>query len=373
MIKKVSNKQLILTAGPSITEKEISYVTDAVTNGWNENWNGYITRFEDEFSKYIGVDNAVTTSSCTGALHLGLLALGIGPGDEVIVPEITWVATASAVAYVGATPVFCDIEEGSWCMSVKSAESLITSKTKAIFPVHLYGHPANMPEVMELANKYNLKVIEDAAPSIGAEVGGQKTGSFGDVAGFSFQGAKIMVTGEGGMLVTNNQSIFDRVKSLGDHGRNPKYPLAAVEVGYKYKMSNLQAALGLAQIERVDELVNRKREINALYNKLLAGNDRIKVSSELKGCKSIHWMTSIELVGASFKDRESFMQKLKENMIDSRPVFSPMSSLPMFEKCAENPISYRIGSSAINLPSGHNLSDEEIEYISNVILFLIKD
>ena len=367
MIKKVSNKQLILTAGPSITEKEISYVTDAVTNGWNENWNGYITRFEDEFSKYIGVDNAVTTSSCTGALHLGLLALGIGPGDEVIVPEITWVATASAVAYVGATPVFCDIEEGSWCMDVKSAESLITSKTKAIFPVHLYGHPANMPEVMELANKYNLKVIEDAAPSIGAEVGGQKTGSFGDVAGFSFQGAKIMVTGEGGMLVTNNKSIFDRVKSLGDHGRDPSQPYASIEVGYKYKMSNLQAALGLAQLERVEELVNRKREINNLYHNLLSDNSHIRVTSELSGCKSIHWMTSIELIGASFKDRENFMKKLKENMIDSRPVFSPMSSLPMFEKRSDNPISYRIGRSSINLPSGHNLNQEEITYICDVI------
>lgn len=367
MIDKVPNKQLILTAGPSITEKEISYVTDAVTNGWNDNWNGYITRFEDTFANYIGVDNAITTSSCTGALHLGLLALGIGPGDEVIVPEITWVATASAVTYVGATPVFCDIEEGSWCMSVKSAESLITSKTKAIFPVHLYGHPANMPEIMKLADKYQLKVIEDAAPSIGAEIAGQKTGTFGDVSGFSFQGAKILVTGEGGMLVTNNQSLFDRVKFLGDHGRNPKYPLAAVEVGYKYKMSNLQAALGLAQIERADELVNRKREINALYNKLLSGNDKVKVSSELKGCKSNHWMTSIELVGASFDDRESFMKKLKENMIDSRPVFSPMSSLPMFEKRAESPVSYRIGSSAINLPSGHNLKDSQIEYICDVI------
>jgi len=359
--------KMILTAGPSITEKEISYVTDAVTSGWNENWNGYITRFEDEFSKYIGVDNAVTTSSCTGALHLGLLALGIGPGDEVIVPEITWVATASAVAYVGATPVFCDIEEGSWCMNVTSAENLITSRTKAIFPVHLYGHPANMPEIMKLAEKYKLKVIEDAAPSIGAEVGGQKTGSFGDVAGFSFQGAKILVTGEGGMLVTNNQSLFNRVKSLGDHGRDPKYPLAAVEVGYKYKMSNLQAALGLAQIERADELVNRKREINALYNQLLSKNDKVKVSTDLKGCKSIHWMTSIELIGASFKDRENFMKKLKENMIDSRPVFSPMSSLPMFEKRSDNPISYRIGRSSINLPSGHNLNQEEITYICDVI------
>ena len=359
--------KLILTAGPSITKKEISYVTDAITNGWNENWNSYITRFEDEFARYISIDNAITTSSCTGALHLGLLALGIGPGDEVIVPEITWVATASAVTYVGATPVFCDIEEGSWCMDVKSAESLITSKTKAIFPVHLYGHPANMPEVMKLAKKHNLKVIEDAAPSIGAEVGGQKTGSFGDVAGFSFQGAKIMVTGEGGMLVTNNKSIFDRVKSLGDHGRDPSQPYASVETGYKYKMSNLQAALGLAQLERVEELVDRKREINTLYRSLLSGNSHIKVTSELEGCKSIHWMTSIELIGASFDDRAIFMTQLKDHLIDSRPVFSPMSSLPMFETKGDNRVAYRIGASAVNLPSGHNIKQHEIEYICEVI------
>jgi perosamine synthetase len=362
-----SIKKMILTAGPSITEKEISYVTDAITNGWNENWNSYLTRFENDFSGYVGTKYAMTTSSCTGALHLGLLALGVGPGDEVIVPEITWVATASAVAYTGATPVFCDIEEGSWCMDVKSVESLITSNTKAIFPVHLYGHPANMPAIMKLADRYGLYVIEDAAPSIGAEIDGKKTGSFGHVADFSFQGAKILVTGEGGMLVTNDQDLFGRVKSLGDHGRDPMHPLAAVEVGYKYKMSNLQAALGLAQLERVEELVNRKREINALYQELLSDNPNIKVSSELKGCKSIHWMTSIELTGASFDEREQFMKIMKDNKIDSRPVFSPMSSLPMFNKGSENPIAYRIGSSAVNLPSGHNITDEQVMYICQTI------
>lgn len=361
------DKNMILTAGPSITDKEIAYVTDAVTNGWNENWNNYLIRFESEFAKYIGTKHAVTTSSCTGALHLGLLAMGIGPGDEVIVPEITWVATASAVAYTGATPIFCDIEEGSWCMDAKSAESLITPKTKAIFPVHLYGHPANMPEIMELADKYGLYVIEDAAPSIGAEVGGKKTGSFGHIAGFSFQGAKVLVTGEGGMVVTNDTDLFSRVTSLSDHGRNPKYPLAAVEVGYKYKMSNLQAALGLAQIERVDELVDRKRAINALYNKLLSRNDKVKVSSELEGCKSIHWMTSIELIGVSFDEREQFMQMLRKNMVDSRPVFSPVSSLPMFSQSRKNPVAHRIGASAVNLPSGHNLTHDQIKYICQVI------
>ncbi|MDC1318150.1 DegT/DnrJ/EryC1/StrS family aminotransferase [Candidatus Thioglobus sp.] len=358
---------MILTAGPSITEKEIAYVTDAITNGWNENWNSYLIRFESEFAKYIGVKHAMTTSSCTGALHLGLLAMGIGPGDEVIIPEITWVATASAVAYTGATPIFCDIEEGSWCMDAKSAESLITPKTKAIFPVHLYGHPANMLEIMKLADKYGLYVIEDAAPSIGAEINGQKTGSFGHIAGFSFQGAKILATGEGGMIVANDKKLFSRIKSLGDHGRNPKYPLAAVEVGYKYKMSNLQAALGLAQLERIEELVDRKREINTLYNLLLSDNDNVRVTSELKDCKSIHWMTSIELIECSFDSREKFMQKLKKNLIDSRPVFSPMSSLPMFNSRIKNSVANRIGSSAINLPSGHNLKNSQIEFICETI------
>lgn len=358
---------MILTAGPSITEKEISYVTDAVTNGWNEDWNHYISRFENQFSKYIDVNHAITTSSCTGALHLGLLSLGIGPGDEVIMPDISWVATASVVAYTGATPVFCDIEEGSWCMDTKSVEGSITSKTKAVFPVHLYGHPANMPKIMEIAKKHNLYVIEDAAASIGAEVGGQKTGSFGHVAGFSFQGAKVLVTGEGGMLVTKDRDLFSRVKLLGDHGRDPKNPLAAVEVGYKYKMSNIQAALGLAQLERVVELISRKREINRRYRELLSSNTGIKVSYELSGYKSIHWMTSIELIGASFIERQKFMEVLRENKIDSRPVFSPMSSLPMFNRNASNNVAYRIGSSAINLPSGHNLTESEIIYICKTI------
>lgn len=359
--------EMILTAGPSITEKEISYVTDAVTNGWNNNWNNYINKFEKTFSEYIGVNYSMTTSSCTGALHLALLACEIGKGDEVIVPEITWVATASTVTYTGATPVFCDIEEGSWCLDIASVESLITPKTKAIMPVHLYGHPANMPAVMKLAEKYGLYVIEDAAPSIGAEIAGKRTGSFGHLSGFSFQGAKILVTGEGGMLVSNDQELFNRAKFLGDHGRDPSLPLAAVEVGYKYKMSNIQAALGLAQIERADELVNRKREINKRYRHNLSDISSVLVSNELPGCKSIHWMTSIEVIGADFGRREQVMTSLKKNLIDNRPVFSPMSSLPMFERQADNPVAYRIGQSAINLPSGHNLTNEEIDYISEKV------
>ncbi|WP_333004764.1 DegT/DnrJ/EryC1/StrS family aminotransferase [Vibrio coralliilyticus] len=363
--------EMILTAGPSITEKEINYVTDAVTNGWNDDWNKYLVKFEKSLADYVGVKHSISTSSCTGALHLSLMACGIGPGDEVIVPEITWVASASAVAYVGATPVFCDIDPVSWCMDIESAASLIGPKTKAIMPVHLYGHPANMPAIMKLARDNNLKVIEDAAPSIGAEIDGKKTGSFGDAAGFSFQGAKILSTGEGGMFVSNNDEVFQRVKSLNDHGRDPSRPLAAVEVGYKYKMSNLQAAMGLAQIERVEELVDRKRDINRIYRELLADCPGVKVTSELSGCKSIHWMTSVELLGYDYEKRQKFMNKLKENLVDSRPVFSPLSSLPMFERRVKNPVADRIGQSAINLPSGHNLTQEQLEHVAETIKSLV--
>ena len=359
--------ELILTAGPSITEREINYVTDAVTNGWNEQWNGYLVKFENQIADYLNVKHAISTSSCTGALHISLLACGIGPGDEVIVPDITWVASASAVAYVGATPVFCDIEEMSWCLDIESAKKLITEKTKAIIPVHLYGHPANMPVIMDFAKKYNLKVIEDAAPSIGAEINGQKTGTFGDAAGFSFQGAKILSTGEGGMFVCNDDEVYKRFKSLNDHGRDPEKPLAAVEVGYKYKMSNLQAAMGLAQLERVDELVNRKIEINAIYRDLLKGCGKIRISDSLPNCKSIHWMSSIELIGATYEQRDIFMRNLRQNLVDSRPVFSPLSSLPMFKRTQENPVADRVGQSAINLPSGHNLTLEQLEHVAKVV------
>ena len=360
-------EKLILTAGPSITEREISYVTDAVRNGWNENWNGYIKRFEDAFRKCIGVPHAMATSSCTGAMHLALAALGIGQGDEVIVPDVTWIATAAVVVYTGATPVFCDIEEVSWCMNPMSLEARITPRTKAIIPAHLYGHPANMPAIMKIAERHGLYVIEDAAPSIGAETAGKKTGSFGHAAGFSFQGAKLMVTGEGGMLVANDGDIFAKAQKLGDHGRDPAKILWNTEIGYKYKMSNLQAALGLAQLERIVELIAHKRQINARYFRNLNGSKSVTVSTEKPGSRSIHWMTSIEVHDCSGERRVQIMAGLKKLGVDSRPVFYPLSSMPMFKR-ADNPVSYRVGCSAINLPSGHNLTEDEIDYVSECVL-----
>jgi dTDP-4-amino-4,6-dideoxygalactose transaminase/RimJ/RimL family protein N-acetyltransferase len=360
--------KMILTAGPSISKLELKYAFDAAENGWNNHHSDYIKRFEEVFANYIGVKYALATSSCTGALHLALLGLDIGPGDEVIVPEISWIATASAVKYTGAEPVFCDIDSKTWVMDIHSVEKLITKKTKAIIPVHLYGNVVDMDPLIKLAKKHDIKIVEDAAPSIGTIYKGRKTGSFGDAAAFSFQGAKALVTGEGGMFVTNNQELYIKVKALWDHGRNPEKPLEAIQIGYKYKMSNIQAALGLAQIQRVEEIVEKKRLIFSWYEKRLKNIDLITLNHEYEDTRNIFWMTTIVLDKSIKLTRDQFMNELKLRNIDSRIVFSPMSSFPMFKSYKNfNPVSYDIPYRAINLPSGHNLLEDEVEYICESI------
>lgn len=365
-MKNIVN-QMILTAGPSITQKEIEYGADAVKNGWNAHHSDYIKKFETKFGTYVGTKHAVATSSCTGAMHLTMIALGYGPGDEIIVPEITWIATAAAVTYVGATPVFCDVDRESWTMDAKSVEKLITPRTKAIMPVHIYGHPCDMEPLWALAKKHNLKIIEDAAQSIGAVYQGRKTGSLGDVGAFSFQGAKAIVTGEGGIYVSNNDEITEKFKFYWDQGRDPNKALYNLDIGYKYKMSNAQAAIGVAQIERVEEIVERKIQIFKWYQERLGDlSDLISLNAQKFGSKNIYWMSSIVLEEKSNFTRDDFMKKLKERMIDSRPIFYPLSCFPMFKK-AENPNAYHVGLRGINLPSGHNRTEEEIDYICSHI------
>jgi perosamine synthetase len=356
--------KMILTAGPSITDKEVAYALDAVKNGWNSNWDGYLQRFEKAFAAYVGTRFALTTSSCTGALHLSLLGLGVGPGDEVIVPEISWVATASAVKYCGAEPVFVDVEPDAWCMDVDLARKAVTKKTKAIVPVHIYGHPTDMTKVTALAEEHGLKVMEDAAPALGGEVGGRKVGGLGDVACFSFQGAKIMTTGEGGMLCTSDEALYERIHSLWDHGRDEHIPFQISEVGYKYKMSNLQAAVGLAQLERIEELVGKKRVIYGWYRARLDGVPGLTLNAEAPWARSIFWMSSAVLDDRLGVSRDAVIAGLKQRGVDSRPFFPPMSSFPMFKsREKENPVAYRVSRQGINLPSGHNLTEEDVDRV----------
>ncbi len=360
-------KEMILTAGPSIGLHEPCYVSDAVRTGWNANWAGYITQFEQAFQDYVGVPHALATSSCTGALHIALLALDIGPGDEVIVPDITWVATAQVVRQVGATPVFADIDRETWCLDVKSAADLVTDKTKAIMPVHLYGHPCDMDAVMALADKHDLYVIEDAAPSIGAEYKGRRTGSFGHFAAFSFQGAKLAVTGEGGMLLCRDAELFAKARQIWDQGRKPG-TFWIERDGVKYKMSNVQAALGLGQLQRNDAMVAAKRRIYHWYQEGLEGVAGVRLNGEAPWARSICWMTSIWLDEAFPLGRDEMIAELKARKIDSRPVFPPISQYPIWEQeLTPKPMAQAIGDRAINLPSGVCLPKAHVQYVCQQI------
>jgi perosamine synthetase len=304
---------MILTAGPSISEREAVYALDAARHGWNNEWSKYLKRFEQEFANYVGVKHALATSCCTGALHLSLLALGIGPGDEVIVPDSTWVATANAVLYTGATPVFADVQAASWCLDPGSFESLITPRTKAVMPVHMYGHPAEMDAIMSIARKHGLAVVEDAAPSIGAEYKGRRTGTFGDFACFSFQGAKLMVTGEGGMLLTNDDALYAKAHKIWDQGRQPGGFWIDAN-GWKYKMSNIQAALGVGQLAHVDLMIAAKRRIADWYNEGLKNVPGISFWREASWARSIYWMSSIMVEEGCRLNRDALRDALKKRI-----------------------------------------------------------
>jgi perosamine synthetase len=366
-------KSMILTAGPSISAREAAYSFDAALNGWNSQWSKYLTKFETAFAEYVGAKYALATSSCTGALQIALMSLDIGPGDEVIVPDVTWVSTANAVRYVGAVPVFADIELDTWNIDARSIESLITSKTKALIPVHMYGHPARMNKVIEVARKHGLKVVEDAAPAIGAEWQGQRCGSFGDFAAFSFQGAKLLVTGEGGMLVTNDNVLYDKAKKIWDQGRNPSKVFWIDGEGVKFKMSNIQAALGLAQLERADELIEMKRRLFGWYEEGLTSVPFVTLNKEIEGARSIYWMSSIFLDETSPIGRDDLMAQLKTRNIDTRPVFPAISQYPIWPNKQEpQPNAMRVGLRAMNLPSGVCLTKDEVMYVCRNIAGLLK-
>ena len=272
-------------------------------------------------------------------------------------------ASATAI-YVGATPIFSDIEIDTWNLSSKSVESLITEKTKAIVVVHMYGHPARIDQIINLSKKYNLKVVEDAAPAIGAEWNGKRCGSFGDFGAFSFQGAKLLVTGEGGMLVTNNSDLFYKAKKIADHGRNPNKTFWIDGEGVKFKMSNLQAAFGLAQLERVDALIEMKRRIFSWYEEYLSECPDVCLNREVDGARSIYWMTSIFLSTESILTRNELIAKLRHRNIDTRPVFPAISQYPIWPlKHPPQPTAKLVGDQAINLPSGVCLTKPKVKYI----------
>jgi perosamine synthetase len=371
--------QKIPVAGPWITEKEIQYVTDAVTNAWYGNANMYHERFEKAFAGYIGVKYAMALPTCTSALHLSLLALGVGEGDEVIVPDATWIATSAPISYVGAVPVFADIDPQTWCLSAESFEACITPKTRAVIPVDLYGGMPDMDAIRAVARRHNIAIIEDAAEALGAEYKGKRAGSLGDIGVFSFHGSKTVTTGEGGMLVTDREDLFKRIQVLRDHGRQPGDRMFFnTEVAYKYKMSSMQAALGLAQLERINELIERKREQFAWYKQQLAGLDGITMNAEPTGTRNAYWMVTIVLDQKLGLNKTQLMERLSEHGVDTRPFFHPLSSIPAYEDSEQahiarqrNKVTYGISPYAVNLPSALSLTQKEILIVCTTLKELL--
>ncbi len=369
----------IPVSGPWITQKEIEYVTDAVTNAWYANANIYNERFEKAFAKYIGVKFAICLPSCTSAIHLSLLSLGVGAGDEVIVPDLTWIASSAPISYVGATPVFADVDEKTWCLSAESFEQLISPKTKAVIPVDLYGNIPDMDNIRKIAQQHGIAVIEDAAEAIGSEYKGRKAGSFGDTGVFSFHGSKVLVTGEGGMLVTDREDIYRRSLFLRDHGRKPGDKMFwNTEVAYKYKMSSMQAALGLAQLERIDELVERKRQIFNWYQSELGSIEGITLNYEAPDTKNTYWMVTVVLNEKFGLQKDVLMSLLSEKGIDCRPFFYPLSSIPAYQALEQakearqrNKNAYKISPYGLNLPSGMNMTEEKVGYVCDVLKTII--
>jgi perosamine synthetase len=357
---------------PSITELEVRYATDAAANGWGEFNASYIKRFELLFEEHLGVSYAVATSSCTGALHMGMAALGIGPGDEVILAETNWVATVAPIVHLGATPIFVDILSDSWCIDPQKVEAAISSRTKAIVAVHLYGNLCDMEYLLALGEKYGIPIIEDAAEAVGSVYHGKRAGSMGAFGTFSFHGTKTITTGEGGMFVTNDLALFERVLTLNDHGRarGQTKQFWPDQIGFKFKISNIQAAIGCAQMERIETLVSRKREILAIYRKKLEKLPGISMNHEPPGTVNGAWMPTVVFTNETGITREKLQQAFAAENADARVFFWPLSSLPMFKPNKSNILAWDIQNRAINLPSYHDISNKDLDLISQTIIDL---
>lgn len=353
---------------PSITEREVELAADAARNGWGAACYEYIERFERMFEARLGVAHAIATSSCTGAMHMGLAALGVGPGDEVILGDTNWIASAAPIAYLGARPVFVDVLPDTWCVDPARLEAAITPRTKAIIAVHLYGNMADLPAIFAIAARHNIPVVEDAAEALGSRLGERRAGSMGAFGTFSFHGTKTMTTGEGGMFVTQDPDLYQRVLTLNNHGRRPGQlkQFWADEIGFKYKISNIQAAIGCAQMERIDDLIAQKRHIFEAYHARLSDLP-LAMNPEPAGTTNGYWMPTIVIDERVPFNREQLLARFKAADIDGRVFFWPLSSLPMFPDQPEHVVSYGLYPRAVNLPSYHDLTDVEIDRVCDVV------
>ncbi len=360
---------------PFLDGREREYVEKTIRDGWISSSGEYINEFEKKFAQYMGVKNAITTNNGTTALHLALAALKIGPGDEVIIPDFTMIATAFSVCYTGAKPVFVDADLLTWNMDVSKIEEKVTAKTKAIMCVHIYGHPCDMESLKSIAKKHNLFLIEDAAEVHGATFNSEKCGTIGEVGCFSLFANKIITTGEGGMVITNDDHLAERCRYL----KNLSFPLRGPreyiheEIGFNYRMSNVIAAIGAAQVEKMDFYIQKRKEVEKIYQEKLKNVPGILFQKKISGSDPICWMVSITVDEKKYgRSRNELMDILKENGIESRKFFYPMHRQPALKNfgCDINgsyPNSIQLSETGLYLPSATNLAEEKIDRVSCVI------
>jgi perosamine synthetase len=363
-------KRELPVAAPALVGRELEYVADCVESTWISSTGSYIERFENGFAGFCDAEHGVACCNGTVALHLALLALGVGPGDEVIVPTLTYVASANAVRYCGADPVLVDSESETWNLDPSAVAEAVTSRTKGIVAVHLYGHPADLDPLLELAEREGLFVLEDAAEAHGAAYKGHRVGGLGTCGMFSFYGNKIITTGEGGMVVTNDADLADRVRLLRGQGQDPERRYWFPVVGFNYRMTNVAAAIGVAQLERIDWHVGRRREIAGWYRESLAGDSRFAFSPEADWAENAYWMSCVVLSDEVCRSRDEVAHALAAEGVDTRPFFYPVHSLPPYREQAEGrsfPVADALAARGLNLPSSALLSREDVDYVCDAL------
>lgn len=364
-------RSIIPVCEPTLAGNELKYVTQAVESNWISSAGSFIRDFEHQFAAACGAEYGIACANGTVAMHLALATLGLEPGDEVIIPTFTMIATANAVTYCGATPVLADMEPNYWQLDVEQVAAKITPRTKAIVPVHIYGHPTDMEPLLELAQKHGLRVIEDAAESHGAEYRGRRTGSLGDAAGFSFYGNKIITTGEGGMVTTNDRELAKLAWNLRDHAFSHERHFWHKFIGFNYRMTNLQAAVGLAQTEQLDTFVTLRRRNAAEYTRRLQSIPGITTPPEAPWAKNVYWMYGILVNEQEYGlSRDQLRKVLAEHGIETRTFFIPMHCQPVYWEMFKGqryPVAERLCRDGFYLPSATSLSIQEIDFVAEVI------
>ena len=358
---------MIPVFSPWLPENVRRYVLDCVDSGWISSLGEYVGRFEREFAAFCEAGHGVATSNGTTALHLSLATLELGPGDEVLVPDLTFVSTANVVRYTGATPVLVDADPTTWGMDAADARRKLTGRTRAIIPVHLYGHPVDMDPLLALAAEHGIDVVEDAAEAHGARYKGRRVGALGRIGAFSFYGNKIITTGEGGMVVTNDATLAERAAFLRDHAMDPRRRYYHPEIGFNYRMTNIQAAIGCAQLEQADVILSRRKAIAAAYEAGLTGIAGLTRPPAEYWAETVYWMYSVLVEPAFGLEREAVRAGLRARGIDSRPFFVPLHEQPPYRVDAPFPVATALGAKGINLPSGTGLLPLEIAAVCDAL------